>query len=151
MKFMLMMNAPRGTGDWAVMNWQPDELKAHIKFMKQFHAVTQNEKLRQAIHEARNEIVALRAEIDKLCAPPSTYGVYLAANEDWRTLVPPNQWVFLAATFDYNKGTIALYKNGRPVPEATRLKLTEAQAERYLQALRQAAAAGPAQADLEVS
>ncbi len=41
---------------------------------------------------------------------------YLAANEDWRTLLPPNQWVFLAATFDYNKGTIALYKNGQPVP-----------------------------------
>jgi len=34
MKFMLMMNAPRGTGDWAVMNWSADELKAHIRFMK---------------------------------------------------------------------------------------------------------------------
>jgi len=45
-------------------------------------AVTQNEKLRQAIHEARNEIVALRAEIDKLSAPPSTYGVYLRAHDD---------------------------------------------------------------------
>ena len=38
MKFMLMMNAPRGTGDWAVMNWTPEELKAHIGFMKQLHA-----------------------------------------------------------------------------------------------------------------
>jgi hypothetical protein len=34
MKFMLMMNAPRGTGDWAVMNWAPKDLKAHIDFMK---------------------------------------------------------------------------------------------------------------------
>lgn len=33
MKFMLMMNAPRGTGDWAVLNWTPEELKAHIGFM----------------------------------------------------------------------------------------------------------------------
>ena len=38
MKFMLMMNAPRGNGDWAVANWTPDELKAHIGFMKQLHA-----------------------------------------------------------------------------------------------------------------
>jgi hypothetical protein len=37
MKFMLMMNAPRGTGDWSVANWSPDELKAHLGFMKRFH------------------------------------------------------------------------------------------------------------------
>ncbi len=37
MKYMLMMNAPRGTGDWAVMNWAPEELKAHIQFMKDFN------------------------------------------------------------------------------------------------------------------
>jgi len=36
MKFMLMMNAPRGDGDYAVMNWATDELKAHIGFMKTF-------------------------------------------------------------------------------------------------------------------
>jgi hypothetical protein len=36
MKFMLMMNAPRGKGDWAVMNWPPEDLKAHINFMKRF-------------------------------------------------------------------------------------------------------------------
>jgi proteasome-associated ATPase len=45
-------------------------------------AVIQNEKLRQVIHEARNEIAALRAEVEKLCAPPSTYGVYLRAHDD---------------------------------------------------------------------
>jgi hypothetical protein len=37
MKFMLMMNAPRGTGDWAVANWSADDLKAHIRFMKQLN------------------------------------------------------------------------------------------------------------------
>ena len=37
MKFMLMMNAPRATGDWAVTNWPPADLKAHIEFMKRFH------------------------------------------------------------------------------------------------------------------
>ena len=36
MKYILMMNAPRGTGDWSVMDWPPDDLKAHIRFMKDF-------------------------------------------------------------------------------------------------------------------
>ena len=36
MKYMLMMHAPRGKGDWAVMNWPPEDLKAHIHFMKRF-------------------------------------------------------------------------------------------------------------------
>ncbi|RZQ60689.1 hypothetical protein EWH70_28325 [Amycolatopsis suaedae] len=39
-----------------------------------------------------------------------------AANADWRTLLPENEWVFLAATFDFDKGTMALYRNGQPVP-----------------------------------
>ena len=34
MKFMLMMNAPRGNGDWAVADWSQDDLKAHVRFMK---------------------------------------------------------------------------------------------------------------------
>ena len=46
------------------------------------HAVTQNEKLRHALLEARDEIMAMRAEIDNLSAPPSTYGVYLSAHDD---------------------------------------------------------------------
>jgi hypothetical protein len=37
MKFMLMMNAPRGDGDYGVKNWSMDELKAHIGFMKKFN------------------------------------------------------------------------------------------------------------------
>src|ERR671924_2055946 len=37
MKFMLMMNAPRGTGDWGVVNWPAEDLKAHIGFMKRFN------------------------------------------------------------------------------------------------------------------
>ena len=36
MKFMLMMNAPRGTGDYQVGTWPPEDLKAHINFMKRF-------------------------------------------------------------------------------------------------------------------
>jgi proteasome-associated ATPase len=45
-------------------------------------ACRQNERLLAALHEARDEIAALREEVDKLTAPPLTYGVYLAAHED---------------------------------------------------------------------
>lgn len=38
-----------------------------------------------------------------------------AASQDWRTLLPDGEWVFLAATFDFNKGTMALYRNGEPL------------------------------------
>lgn len=37
MKYMLMMHAPRGTGDYAVSQWTPEELKAHIGFMHQLN------------------------------------------------------------------------------------------------------------------
>lgn len=33
MRYMLMMHAPRGTGDYQVSDWKPEELKAHIDFM----------------------------------------------------------------------------------------------------------------------
>ena len=45
-------------------------------------AFNQNEKLVNALYEAREQITSLKEEVDKLCAPPSTYGVYLSLNED---------------------------------------------------------------------
>jgi proteasome-associated ATPase len=45
-------------------------------------AFNQNEKLVNALYEAREQITALKEEVDKLCAPPSTYGVYLSPNQD---------------------------------------------------------------------
>jgi hypothetical protein len=39
-----------------------------------------------------------------------------AASEAWQNLLPPNQWVFLAATFDFDTGAMALYRNGKPLP-----------------------------------
>ncbi len=36
MKYMLMMHAPRGAGDWSVVNWPAEDFKAHIAFMKGF-------------------------------------------------------------------------------------------------------------------
>lgn len=38
-----------------------------------------------------------------------------AANEDWQRVLPLDTWVFLAATFDFDDGTMRLYKNGRPL------------------------------------
>lgn len=43
MKYMLMMHAPRGTGDWQVLDWKPEDLHAHIGFMR-----TLNEELTAA-------------------------------------------------------------------------------------------------------
>jgi len=37
MRFMLMMNAPRANGEWAVTNWAPEDLKAHINFMHELN------------------------------------------------------------------------------------------------------------------
>jgi proteasome-associated ATPase len=45
-------------------------------------AFNQNEKLVNTLYEAREQITSLKEEVDKLCAPPSTYGVYLSLNED---------------------------------------------------------------------
>ncbi|MBI3326950.1 MAG: proteasome ATPase, partial [Nitrospinae bacterium] len=42
----------------------------------------QNEKLAAALQEAKNQIVALKEEIDKLCAPPNSYGTFRKPHED---------------------------------------------------------------------
>ncbi|HXJ82175.1 MAG TPA: proteasome ATPase, partial [Candidatus Methylomirabilis sp.] len=45
-------------------------------------AFNQNEKLVNTLYDAREQITSLKEEVDKLCAPPSTYGVYLSENTD---------------------------------------------------------------------
>lgn len=42
----------------------------------------QNERLATTLQEAKAQIEALRAEIDKLTAPPNTYAIYSSANDD---------------------------------------------------------------------
>jgi len=37
MKYLLMMNAPRGDGDWQVSDWPPGDFQAHIRFMKELN------------------------------------------------------------------------------------------------------------------
>ena len=38
MKFMLMMHAPRGNGEYRISDWTPDDFKAHIAFMHKLNA-----------------------------------------------------------------------------------------------------------------
>ena len=45
-------------------------------------AVAQNEKLTYTLREARDDIGALREEVDKLTQPPSAYGTLLSQNDD---------------------------------------------------------------------
>ncbi len=37
MKYMLMMHAPRGTGDYQINQWSPEDFQAHIAFMHRFN------------------------------------------------------------------------------------------------------------------
>jgi hypothetical protein len=55
------------------------------------------------------KVVALGRRIDG--ASSQTF----AATEDWRKILPADEWVFLAATFDFNTGEMALYRDGRPL------------------------------------
>lgn len=38
-----------------------------------------------------------------------------AASLPWQDVLPRNEWVFLAATFDFDTGEVALYRDGRPL------------------------------------
>ncbi len=42
----------------------------------------QNDRLTEALQEAKARIEAMRAEVEKLTAPPSSYGIYSGPNED---------------------------------------------------------------------
>jgi proteasome-associated ATPase len=43
---------------------------------------SQNERLASTLREARDQIVALKEEVDRLAQPPSGFGVFLSAQED---------------------------------------------------------------------
>ncbi|HTB54430.1 MAG TPA: proteasome ATPase [Trebonia sp.] len=43
---------------------------------------SQNERMASTLREARDQIVALKEEVDRLAQPPSGFGVFLAARED---------------------------------------------------------------------
>ena len=82
MKFMLMMNAPRGgDGDWGVSKWSQQEFKAHIDFMHRF-----NKELRESGELVGAEGLALPSEArivraTKAGAPAVTDGPFAEAKE----------------------------------------------------------------------
>jgi proteasome-associated ATPase len=47
-----------------------------------YDAERQNEKLVNALQDAKQQIDLLKEEVDKLCAPPNTYGTFEHANKD---------------------------------------------------------------------
>ena len=56
MRYMLMMHAPRGTGEYQVNEWTPDDLRAHIGFMHDLNrALTESGELvgAEGLAEAR--------------------------------------------------------------------------------------------------
>jgi hypothetical protein len=81
MKFMLMMNAPRGSGDWQVFKWKPEEFKAHVAYM---HDI--NKDLRAAGELAAAEALAAPGQArivraDQKGAPEVTDGPFAEAKE----------------------------------------------------------------------
>jgi proteasome-associated ATPase len=68
-----------------------DRLLTDYELMRQRHerarqqiyeAERQNEKLVNTLQDAKQQIDLLKEEVDKLCAPPNTYGVYERSNKD---------------------------------------------------------------------
>ncbi|MDB4900537.1 MAG: YCII-related protein [Gemmatimonadetes bacterium] len=81
MRYMLIMNTPRGTGDYAVNRWAPEELRAHIDFMHRL-----NKELTDAGELVSAEGLAPPGEAklvraDKKGGPPATDGVFPESKE----------------------------------------------------------------------
>jgi hypothetical protein len=81
MKFMLMMHAPRGDGDYQINSWSPDDFKAHIAFMQDLNAG-----LREAGEFVGAEGLAPPGQAkvvraDKKGGPPITDGPFAESKE----------------------------------------------------------------------
>ena len=86
----------------------------------------QNEKLVHLLQESKQQIELLKEEVDKLCAPPNSYGVFMRANKD---------------------GTAELLVDGRPMrvnvhPDVDPLQLEEGRQVLLNEALNVVEAAG---------
>jgi proteasome-associated ATPase len=69
-----LAEAPRGS---RALEERVGELQATVAGL-----TAQNERLVATLRDARDQIVALKEEIDRLAQPPSGFGVFLEANED---------------------------------------------------------------------
>jgi proteasome-associated ATPase len=78
-------------GDSAEFRRRLDRVLAEYETLRRHHhlvrdqlgdAERQNEKIVGALQEAKQQIELLKEEVDKLCAPPNSYGVFMRANKD---------------------------------------------------------------------
>ena len=78
-------------GDSAEFRRRLDRVLAEYDALRRRHhlmrdqltdAERQNEKLVGALQEAKQQIELLKEEVDKLCAPPNSYGVFMRTNKD---------------------------------------------------------------------
>jgi proteasome-associated ATPase len=95
------MNGPDGFGsDEATLRQELARLREEVEVLRagrtgglaseqiarlraQVHQLTtQNERLTSTLRDAREQIVALKAEVDRLAQPPNTFGVYLGEAEE---------------------------------------------------------------------
>ena len=81
MKFMLMMNVPRGTGDYQISDWKPEDFQAHMDFMHDL-----NKELKEAGELVGAEGLAPPGEAKLVRAnrnggPPVTDGVFPESKE----------------------------------------------------------------------
>ncbi len=67
-------------------------------------------------HGGSMKLIALARRVD------GSDKQFWVSKAEWKTLVPPNKWVFLAGTFDYDNGTVGLYVDGKPVDGAYAVK-----------------------------
>ncbi|MCA9772238.1 MAG: hypothetical protein KC466_07495, partial [Myxococcales bacterium] len=57
--------------------------KKYEKVQEQlFDAEKRNQKMVKGLQDSKEQLTALKEEVDKLCAPPNTYGVFTRANKD---------------------------------------------------------------------
>jgi proteasome-associated ATPase len=70
---------------------QLDRLLAEFETLRRRYQLTrdqsadaerQNERLVNALHDAKQQIELLKEEVDKLCAPPNNYGIFNRTNKD---------------------------------------------------------------------
>jgi hypothetical protein len=81
MKFMLMMNAARGDGDWNVSKWVPEELKAHIGFMRKLYGDLRQEGVLVGAEGLGMPSEARIVRATKTGAPEVTDGPFAEAKE----------------------------------------------------------------------
>lgn len=81
MRFMMMMNTPRGSGDYNVNKWDPKDLDAHIQFMHEFNRRLQQNGERVSAEGLAPPGAAKLVRASRSGGAPETDGVFPEAKE----------------------------------------------------------------------